>query len=93
MKRLAVVLASLWLLFLFCGRAAACLNDGETARAEKEFKSSYHTQPSTPPLPPEESPAASNPLVYYGLGGLGVALLLGAFVVTVWQPRRPKLLR
>jgi hypothetical protein len=88
MKRLTVLLAALGL-FLGGGRASACLNDRESARAEKEFKSSYVERPSTPPIAPTESPSVGQPWLYPVLTALGGVLLAGAVVVSVW-PRRPR---
>jgi hypothetical protein len=63
----------------------ACINDREVGKAEREFKSSYMGQtPSGEPSPttgPEQSPTV--PMAFLGLGS---ALVLGAFVVSLNRP-------
>ncbi len=74
-------------LAVFTGAAAACINDRESSKSEKEFKSRYNDPPT---LQPTDSPPSSSPtdrLFVYGGTGLGAALLVGGLTVT-FLPRR-----
>ncbi len=73
---------------LFVQVAAACINDRESDKAEKEFKSRYldqqapsGTSPASPSSPPE------NRLLTVGATSVGAVLLIGAVTITV-LPRR-----
>ena len=76
-------------LALSAASATACLNDRESAKSEKEFKSSYG---DPAPSPPSDAPPYSTPtdrLLLYGGTGVGAALLLGGLTVTFLPRRRP----
>ena len=73
---------------VFAASAAACLNDRESAKSEREFKSHYGDPPPAP-APTESSPTGSpERLFVYGWTGLGAALLVSGLVVTVLPRRR-----
>ena len=60
---------------------SACINDRESRRSEKEFKSSYQEDQSpVPQTSPEEAPSAY-PLLTYGGSGLGLTLLVVGGIV------------
>lgn len=67
------------------GPALACINDRESQRSEKEFRSSYIEveKPAYQPPPPPE-----NNLLIYGGSGLGASLLLGAGLLGLVRSRR-----
>ncbi len=61
--------------------ARACINDREVEKAEHEFKSSYNAQPDYPEQPEQQSsPETERKELLFG--GLGIALLSGATLVT-----------
>ena len=84
------VAAALTALLAAAAPAAACINDSESEKAEKEFKSRYLQQPASPAAAPEyrEADPAGPGLVWGGTAG-GLALLAGAVVVGARGPRRP----
>lgn len=65
--------------------ASACINDRESIKAEKEFKSQYEAQPAAPAL--SEPVPAPHELVTYGAFGGGVLLLVGAFALGIVKTR------
>jgi hypothetical protein len=69
--------AALLTILAIAAPASACINDREVDRHEREFKSNYLDPILPGSLSPEAEPAV-RPLAY---GGLGAALLLGAFFV------------
>ncbi|HBI45008.1 MAG TPA: hypothetical protein DDY78_19450 [Planctomycetales bacterium] len=73
-------------LAVFTASASACLNDRESSKSEREFKSHYD-DPTAMPADPTPSSAPTDRLVAYGGTGLGAALLVGALTVT-FLPRR-----
>ena len=64
--------------------APACINDRESNKSEKEFKSNYLEQPVQPTSPPEPE---SNLLVVGGTTA-GTGLLLSAFALGFFFTRR-----
>jgi hypothetical protein len=80
------ILAAIFLA-VFTTAASACLNDRESSKSEKEFKSHYGDPPPAMPADPTPSSAPTDRLVAYGGTGLGAALLVGALTVT-FLPRR-----
>jgi hypothetical protein len=79
---------------LFAAAATACINDSESPKAEKEFKSRYQeVKPpaGSPSKPPESNSGDStNQTVLLGGTGVGAALLIGAVGVTLYPRRRPR---
>jgi hypothetical protein len=69
--------------------AAACINDRESDKAEKEFKSRYIEQ-QAPGSSPTSSPSnhEENRLVSVGATVVGASLLVGAVTITVLPRRR-----
>jgi hypothetical protein len=84
--RVAVALSAL---IAFAAPAAACINDSESEKAEKEFKSRYLRQPVPPAAAPEyrEAEPAGPSFAWGGTAG-GLALLAGAVAVGARGPRR-----
>ncbi|MBL8799717.1 MAG: hypothetical protein JNM56_37895 [Planctomycetia bacterium] len=74
MRTFGIALVALFVLLLTVSPALACINDSDTFKLEKQFKSLYPDAPQTPP-PSEAEPSDNNLLVYGGFG-LGAALLL-----------------
>ncbi len=72
-------------LTVFATAASACLNDRESSKSEKEFKSRYNDPPAAKPADP--SPSPTDRFFVYGGTGLGAALLVGGLTVT-FLPRR-----
>ena len=72
----------------FAASASACINDRESSRSEREFKSHYgDPPPATPaPEPPYQTPEGH--FLAFGGSSVGAALLLGAVSVTFWPRRR-----
>jgi hypothetical protein len=73
MRQIYAVLA----LIAVVGRVAACGNDSELPRAEREFRSSYLNIEAYP------EPSGTEPYSLTSLGIAGGALLVGATVVTM----------
>jgi hypothetical protein len=81
------LLTALLVLVVHVSSASACINDRDTFKAEREFKSTYEKAPPAA-SPSPESPAESRErLLTWGGGGAGVLLLLGAVVLTVKRSR------
>jgi hypothetical protein len=73
-------------LAVFTASASACLNDRESSKSEKEFKSHYDNPPAKPTdSAPSLAPTGS--FVIYGETTLGAVLLVGGLTVT-FLPRR-----
>ena len=81
MRQFFAVLA----LIAFAGTAAACGNDSELPRAEREFRSSYRDLDGSPM--PQES-IGTEPSSVTSLGVAGGAMLVGATAVTLRRHRR-----
>jgi hypothetical protein len=74
------------LLAIHVPAAFACINDRESLKSEKEFKSSYIEQPMPAPQY-QPQPTTENPLVTYGGPAAGIALLLGGCALGVIKTR------
>jgi hypothetical protein len=68
--------------------ASACINDGNTVREEREFKSSYIDRKPEPSS--VQPPSGNSPLLVFSLSGIGIALLAGAGVITLGLSIQPK---
>jgi hypothetical protein len=67
--------------------ATACINDRESLRSEKEFKSSYiENQPRVAPSYQPE-PSGDNQLLTFGGIGAGIALLVSGCVLGLGRTR------
>jgi hypothetical protein len=72
---LVAILALCWSV----GPIGACINDRDTSRLERQFKSLYpDTDKVTPPGTQLEAVPSRGPLLVYGAPIAGVALLSGA---------------
>jgi hypothetical protein len=81
-------LATLLVLAVHVSSASACINDRDTYKAEREFKSTYEKAAPAPSPSPDPAPGETRErLLTWGGGGTGVLLLLGAFVLCVKKPR------
>ena len=67
--------------------AIACLNDRESLKAEREFKSQYQEKPGAPAASPSEEPSTNDLLTYGGIGG-GALLIVGALALGVVKTRQ-----
>jgi hypothetical protein len=86
MSRLFTRLFGAWLcLGLFAPAATACINDRESEKAEKEFKSRYIDQ-QKPDTTPTTTP--ENRLLTVSATAVGAVLLIGAVTITVLPRRR-----
>jgi hypothetical protein len=74
-------------LVAFTTGASACLNDRESSKSEREFKSRYNDPPAAKPADPAPASSLTDRLFVYGGTGLGAALLVGGLTVT-FLPRR-----
>jgi len=88
-RKLIRLFGAVIVLGLFTSVAAACINDRESEKAEKEFKSRYIDQlvpkdgvPTSPPSPTE------NRLLTMSATGVGAVLFIGAVTITVLPGRR-----
>ncbi len=87
MRSFVTVLTTALILGSAVPPAAACLNDRESIRAEKEFKSSYQeNQTPAPTYQPNSTPSIQ--LLTYGGSGLGAILLVGACALCVGRSRK-----
>ncbi|MDX2035159.1 MAG: hypothetical protein SFX72_00810 [Isosphaeraceae bacterium] len=83
-RRLALCLG---LATLFGGaRAEACLNDEETSRHEREFRSNYRRSVAPPAEESSNEPDQSERIAYFG----GVVALVGAVVVNPRKRNTPR---
>ncbi len=81
---------ALILLGFLASAATACINDRESDKAEKEFKSRYIDQQVPKNTAPETSPTPTeNRLLTVGATSVGAMLLIGAVTVTVLPRRKP----
>ena len=74
-------LLALLVLAGFAGPAAACINDNELPKYEREFRSQYRGQEGPPATPSSGTPYE------YILLGTGGALMMGATVIAIRRPR------
>jgi hypothetical protein len=80
MRPIRIILLTLVLLSQ-AAFASACINDRESEKSEKEFKSRYIDVKPEPA--PEVSPPAKDNLLVYGGSTVGAGLLLAAFGLCV----------
>lgn len=64
---------------------SACINDRESIKSEKEFKSRYN-DPQL--VTPEYKPSEGKDLMLLGMGGTGVAFLAAALVLGIRKSKR-----
>jgi hypothetical protein len=88
MSRYCLRLLAAWLcLGVLAPAASACINDRESDKAEKEFKSRYIDQ-QTPTGTTPTSPAPENRVLTVSATAVGAVLLIGAVTITVLPRRR-----
>jgi hypothetical protein len=85
-RPLLVLLMAVLALAVSVSAASACINDRETNKAEREFKSTYEKAPAAPEYQPPPADNGKEKLITLG-GGLGAGLLAGAVIIGL---RRPK---
>ena len=86
-RHLLHLLGACLALGLSVSTATACINDRESYKAEKEFKSHYLDQQTPQDAVPTSSPPA-NGLLTASATGFGALLLIGAVTITVLPRRR-----
>jgi hypothetical protein len=85
MRHVLILIVASVALLVPTSLASACINDRESEKSEKEFKSRYIEVPA--PTPQSEPAPSDNSLVYGGTT-LGVGLLVCACALCVTASRR-----
>jgi hypothetical protein len=87
MRWFLVILTAALILHVAVPPASACLNDRESIKAEKEFKSSYQeNQSPAPTYQPESTPGIQ--VLTYGGSSVGALLFIGACALCVSRTRK-----
>jgi hypothetical protein len=88
-RSLLLLPTALLVIAVHVSSAAACLNDRDIIKAEKEFKSTYEPKSApaeTPRYEPEAPLNGKGQLLTFG-GGVGTMLLVGAVVLGLRKSR------
>lgn len=79
MRTFAIALVALFVLCLTVSPVLACINDSDTFKLEKQFKSLY---PDAPQVSPQSEPESTgNNLLVYGGFGVGTTLLVATGLI------------